>query len=76
MPARSAAGADLVATPISAEDAAVQLAYANNVVVVPGMAWPWRRHSTRCVSSPRLIEKRGGEVRYAIHPVAGACPAT
>jgi NAD(P) transhydrogenase subunit beta len=65
---------DLVATPISSEDAAVQLAYATNVVVVPGygMAVAQAQHQVRELAE--LIEKRGGEVRYAIHPVAGRMP--
>ena len=72
--ATAAAGADLVAIPISAEDAAVQLAYASNVVVVPGygMAVAQAQHQVRELAE--LIEKRGGEVRYAVHPVAGRMP--
>jgi NAD(P) transhydrogenase subunit beta len=59
---------------IAVEDAAVQLAYARDVIVVPGygMAVAQCQHQVRELAT--LIEKRGGEVRYAIHPVAGRMP--
>src|SRR3954469_19778200 len=59
---------------ISVEDAAVQLAYAQLVVVIPGygMAVAQAQHQVRELSE--LIEKRGGEVKYAVHPVAGRMP--
>ena len=59
---------------ISVEDAAVQLAYARTVIVVPGygMAVAQAQHQVRELAE--LIEKRGGEVKYAIHPVAGRMP--
>jgi H+-translocating NAD(P) transhydrogenase subunit beta len=59
---------------ISAEDAAVQIAYAREVIVVPGygMAVAQCQHVVRELAS--LVEKRGGEVKYAIHPVAGRMP--
>ena len=64
----------LVAKSISAEDAAVQLAYASKVVFVPGygMAVAQAQHQVRELAE--LIEKNGGEVKYAIHPVAGRMP--
>ncbi|MEN9818309.1 MAG: hypothetical protein RLZ32_2189 [Gemmatimonadota bacterium] len=64
----------LVAVPISAEDAAVQLAYAGKVIVVPGygMAVAQAQHQVRELAE--LIERKGGEVKYAIHPVAGRMP--
>jgi H+-translocating NAD(P) transhydrogenase subunit beta len=60
--------------PVSVEDAAAQLAYASRVVVVPGygMAVAQSQHQVRELAD--LIEKRGGEVKYAIHPVAGRMP--
>jgi NAD(P) transhydrogenase subunit beta len=60
--------------PISVEDAAVQLGYAQLVIIVPGygMAVAQAQHAVRELAE--LIEKRGGEVKYAIHPVAGRMP--
>jgi NAD(P) transhydrogenase subunit beta len=60
--------------PITPEDAAVQLAYARSVIVVPGygMAVAQAQHQVRELAD--LIEKNGGEVKYAIHPVAGRMP--
>jgi NAD(P) transhydrogenase subunit beta len=69
---RSAAG--LTVRNINAEDAAIQLGYASKVIVVPGygMAVAQAQHSVRELAE--LIEKKGGEVKYAIHPVAGRMP--
>jgi NAD(P) transhydrogenase subunit beta len=59
---------------ISAEDAAVMLAYAQRVVIVPGygLAVAQAQHSVRELAD--LLEKRGVDVKYAIHPVAGRMP--
>jgi NAD(P) transhydrogenase subunit beta len=59
---------------VTPEDAAVQLAYAQSVIVVPGygLAVAQAQHAVRELAE--LIEKNGGEVRYAIHPVAGRMP--
>ncbi|HET7459352.1 MAG TPA: NAD(P)(+) transhydrogenase (Re/Si-specific) subunit beta [Gemmatimonadaceae bacterium] len=59
---------------VSAEDAAMRLAYAQRVIVVPGygMAVAQSQHAVRELAD--LIEKRGGEVKFAIHPVAGRMP--
>jgi NAD(P) transhydrogenase subunit beta len=58
----------------SAADAAIQLAYANRVVVVPGygMAVAQAQHAVRELT--KELESRGVEVNYAIHPVAGRMP--
>jgi H+-translocating NAD(P) transhydrogenase subunit beta len=59
---------------ITAEDFAVQLAYSQKVIVVPGygMAVAQAQHQVRELAD--LIEKRGGAVKYAVHPVAGRMP--
>jgi H+-translocating NAD(P) transhydrogenase subunit beta len=59
---------------ITIEDAAIQLAYAQQVIVVPGygMAVAQAQHQVRELAE--IIERRGGEVKYAIHPVAGRMP--
>jgi NAD(P) transhydrogenase subunit beta len=59
---------------ISLEDAAVQLAFANRVVFVPGygLATAQAQHAVRELAE--LLEDRGVTVKYAIHPVAGRMP--
>jgi NAD(P) transhydrogenase subunit beta len=58
----------------SAADVAILLAYARQVVVVPGygMAVAQAQHAVREMS--KALEKKGIEVKYAIHPVAGRMP--
>jgi NAD(P) transhydrogenase subunit beta len=59
---------------ITAEDAAVMLAYAKRVVIVPGygLAVAQAQHAVRELAD--LLERRGVDVKYAIHPVAGRMP--
>src|ERR687887_52812 len=58
----------------SADDVAVMLAYAHKVVFVPGygMAVAQAQHDVHQLAD--LLEQRGVEVSYAIHPVAGRMP--
>ena len=59
---------------IGLDDAAIQLAYAQKVIVVPGygLAVAQAQHAVRELAD--LLEDRGVEVSYAIHPVAGRMP--
>jgi NAD(P) transhydrogenase subunit beta len=59
---------------ITPEDAAVMLAYARRVVIVPGygLAVAQAQHNVRELAE--MLERRGVEVKYAIHPVAGRMP--
>ncbi|HWT93691.1 MAG TPA: NAD(P)(+) transhydrogenase (Re/Si-specific) subunit beta [Solirubrobacteraceae bacterium] len=58
----------------SAADAAIQMAYARQVVVVPGygMAVAQAQHAVRELS--KALEAKGVEVKFGIHPVAGRMP--
>jgi NAD(P) transhydrogenase subunit beta len=69
---KSAAG--LTVKSVSAEDAAIQLAYAGSVIFIPGygMAVAQAQHVARELAE--LLEKRGVSVKYAIHAVAGRMP--
>jgi len=60
--------------PIQADEAALLLSYAQQVVIVPGygMAVAQAQHQVRELSDE--LGKRGVEVRFAIHPVAGRMP--
>jgi len=70
----AADGVDRTVTATSAADAAIRMAYAEQVVVVPGygMAVAQAQHAVKDMAD--LLEERGVEVKYAIHPVAGRMP--
>jgi NAD(P) transhydrogenase subunit beta len=72
-PAAAAAGDGEVRS-ASANDVATMLAYADKVIVVPGygLAVAQAQHSVRELADE--LEKRGVDVSYAIHPVAGRMP--
>ena len=76
-PVAAAAGVDEGGRSVrtgTADDIAVQLAYARRVVFVPGygLAVAQAQHAIRELAD--LLEQRGVEVAYGIHPVAGRMP--
>ncbi|EKF25836.1 NAD(P) transhydrogenase beta subunit [Mycolicibacterium hassiacum DSM 44199] len=67
-------GGEKVVKSTSAADAAIQMAYANQVIVVPGygLAVAQAQHAVKDLAT--LLEERGVPVKFAIHPVAGRMP--
>jgi len=72
--AATASKVGLAVKPIQADEAALLLSYAQQVVIVPGygMAVAQAQHQVRELSEE--LGARGVEVRFAIHPVAGRMP--
>lgn len=59
---------------ISLSDAAVLLSYSSRVVIVPGYGLAVAQAQHVCNEMEKLLEEKGVEVKYAIHPVAGRMP--
>ncbi len=59
---------------VSADDVAIQLAYASKVIVVPGYGLAAAQAQHEIAELADLLESRGVDVSYAIHPVAGRMP--
>jgi NAD(P) transhydrogenase subunit beta len=72
--AGAATGSGGTVREIGADDVAIQLAYAQSVIIVPGygLAVAQAQHAVRELAE--LLEARGVTVLYAIHPVAGRMP--
>jgi NAD(P) transhydrogenase subunit beta len=72
--ATASSGEQRPVTSIGAQDAAIKLAYADTVVIVPGygLAVAQAQHAVKEMANQ--LEKRGVTVNYAIHPVAGRMP--
>jgi NAD(P) transhydrogenase subunit beta len=70
----AASGGERPHTSIGAQDAAIKLAYADTVVIVPGygLAVAQAQHAVKELATE--LETRGVTVNYAIHPVAGRMP--
>ncbi|MDX1610512.1 MAG: NAD(P)(+) transhydrogenase (Re/Si-specific) subunit beta [Halofilum sp. (in: g-proteobacteria)] len=59
---------------IDATDAAIMLAYANRVIIVPGYGMAVAQAQHKIWELTELLEDRGVKVKFAIHPVAGRMP--
>lgn len=59
---------------ISISDAAVLLSYSKKVVIVPGYGLAVAQAQHICHELDKILEEKGVEVKYAIHPVAGRMP--
>jgi NAD(P) transhydrogenase subunit beta len=67
-------GGDAQVRSIAADDAAIQLAYASKVIIVPGYGLAAAQAQHAVAELAGVLESHGIEVSYAIHPVAGRMP--
>jgi NAD(P) transhydrogenase subunit beta len=59
---------------ISLSDAAMVMSFANRVMIVPGYGLAVAQAQHVCHELEKILEEKGVEVKYAIHPVAGRMP--
>lgn len=59
---------------ISVNDTAVVMSYANKVMIVPGYGLAVAQAQHVCHDLEKILQEKGVEVKYAIHPVAGRMP--
>ncbi|MEA3412566.1 MAG: NAD(P)(+) transhydrogenase (Re/Si-specific) subunit beta [Pseudomonadota bacterium] len=60
--------------PIEAPDAAIMMAYSDNVLVIPGYGMAVAQAQHKIWELTELLQERGVTVKFAIHPVAGRMP--
>lgn len=74
--AKSAGGTDEEKTvrEISVTDAAILMSYSKKVVIIPGYGLAVAQAQHLCHDLDKLLEEKGVDVKYAIHPVAGRMP--
>jgi NAD(P) transhydrogenase subunit beta len=68
------AGMEGTVRQVGADDVAVMLAYAHSVIIVPGYGLAVAQAQHQVQELAELLEARGVDVKYAIHPVAGRMP--
>jgi NAD(P) transhydrogenase subunit beta len=69
-----AAGPGAGVRAVSADDVAIQLAYASKVIIVPGYGLAAAQAQHELADLAESLEEHGVDVSYAIHPVAGRMP--
>jgi len=72
--AGTSASGDQTVREISLTDSAILLSYAKKVIIVPGYGLAVAQAQHTCHELDELLEEKGVDVRYAIHPVAGRMP--
>jgi NAD(P) transhydrogenase subunit beta len=72
--AAGAAGAQGSYKEISLSDTAMVMSYANKVIIVPGYGLAVAQAQHACHELEKILNEKGVEVTYAIHPVAGRMP--
>lgn len=60
--------------PVAASDAAMTMAYAQKVIIIPGYGLAVAQAQHKVAELTKLLEDKGVEVKFAIHPVAGRMP--
>jgi NAD(P) transhydrogenase subunit beta len=60
--------------PIDAADAGIMMAYAERVVIIPGYGMAVAQAQHKVWELAKMLKKRGVDVKFAIHPVAGRMP--
>ncbi len=60
--------------PMESQDAAIQMAYATKIIVIPGYGMAVAQAQHKIWEMSKLLIERGTEVKFAIHPVAGRMP--
>ncbi|MAT64450.1 MAG: NAD(P) transhydrogenase subunit beta [Gammaproteobacteria bacterium] len=72
--AESSAGPEGEMKEIGASDAAVMMAFANKVIIVPGYGLAVAQAQHKIWELTEMLEEHGVDVKFAIHPVAGRMP--